>query len=167
MSDFRHDLLVKGFRMRPLGALHDDLSGTFAGVTTFVGPLFAGPSHLGRASRPSRLRRSKLLCDDLHKDVYAGLMETMKALAGDSDAVLSYKEFTEGLFFVPFMLRLPIAQSREKTTQRDFEDSHAEPSVQQPATRWRSPARASFQRQPHKYFQCLCPARQFISTCSS
>ena len=60
MSDFAHDLLVKGFRMRPLGALHDDLSGTFEGVTTFVGPLFAGPSHLGRASRPSRSEVERL-----------------------------------------------------------------------------------------------------------
>ena len=59
MLEFLHDLLVKGFNLRPLGALHDDLSGTFDGVTTFVVPLFAGPSHLGRAYRPSRLSIDK------------------------------------------------------------------------------------------------------------
>ena len=51
---FCHDLLFKGFNLRPFGALHDDQGGTFAGVTTFHVPLFAGPSHLGRASWPSR-----------------------------------------------------------------------------------------------------------------
>mgnify|MGYP001792435275 FL=1 len=41
----------------------------------------------------------------LTQDIYACLMGTMKALSGDSDAVLTYDEYTRGLFFIPFMLR--------------------------------------------------------------
>jgi len=53
-TDFSHRLRVKGFHLRPLGGLYDHLSGSCGSVTSFLVPLFGGPSHLGRAYQPSR-----------------------------------------------------------------------------------------------------------------
>ena len=49
-------------------------------------------------------------------------METTAALAGDSDAVLGYQEFTQGLFFIPFMLRYAAHSHSNLTTLRCFKD---------------------------------------------